>query len=54
MQIGTLPYIAWKLEEVTRPYLEHGRKIDKQFLDSVYEVLAEFPDNLLNDFKSIK
>lgn len=48
----TYQYIAWKLEKVVRPYLGEGRKMDKRFLDSIYKVLEEFPDNLLKDLQT--
>lgn len=45
-------YIAWKLEGVVRPYLERDRRLDEEFIDGVYKVLAEFPDNLIGDLRT--
>jgi hypothetical protein len=50
---ATYEYIAWKLEGVTRPYLENGKKMDEKFLDGVYNVLKDFPDNLLTDMETM-
>lgn len=50
----TYQYIAWKLEAVVRPYLENGQKMDENFLDGVYKVLEDFPDNLLKDLQTEK
>ena len=51
---NTYQYIAWKLEEVVRHYLENGKGMDEKFLDGVYKVLEEFPNNLLKDLEASK
>jgi len=46
-------YISWKLEKTTNSYL--GKKsIDKHFLNEVYKLIRNFPDNLLEDLKEVR
>ncbi len=47
-------YMAIKISDLQRTYLMKKKQIDKKFLQEVYDILSNYPKNLLIDLQKIK
>lgn len=45
-------YTALKLQDLTKNYIKFSQTINKKFIDSIWNVLQNYPKNLLEDIKA--